>query len=103
MGFGPPPASPFELDDRDNSGSIVVSITIPYDDDAHGGTHAINGTATVFRAPGTPRTKAVVGDPQNPDHVVNIPLGTHTVTVAQMASAGLTNIDQIVNTQITFI
>lgn len=103
MGFGPPPTSPFELDDRDNSGTVIVSITIPYDDDAHAGTHAINGTATVFRASGSPRTKAVVGDPQNPDHVVPIPVGTRTYTVAQMAAVGLTNIDQIVNTQITFI
>lgn len=103
MGFGPPPASPFLEEDFDGSGGIAISISIPYDDDAHGGTHAINGAATVFRAASSPRTKAVIGNPAAPDHVVTIPLGTHTVSVATMAGVGLTNIDQINATQITFI
>lgn len=102
MGFGVN-TSPYVDQDFDGQGSVGISLAIPYDDDLHGGTHAINGVATVFRSPLSLRTKAVIGPPENPDHVVTIPLGTHTVSVAAMAGVGLTNIDQITSTQITFI
>lgn len=102
MGFGPPPTSPWDSGKvRDGNGAFI-ELTIPYDDDAHGGTHAINGTAALHRDPTCLYTKAVIGDPANPTVVVPVPSGDHTFTVAQMAAVGLTNVDQINATQITF-
>lgn len=102
MGFGPPPTSPFVMEARDFAGNII-RITIPYDDDAHGGTHAINGTASLHRDASRVYTKAVIGNPASPTVTVPIPSGDHTFTVAQMSAVGLTNLDQINSTQITFI
>lgn len=102
MGFGAPPTSPFVMEARDFAGSII-RITIPYDDDAHTGTHAINGTASLHRDPACLYTKAVIGNPASPTTTVPIPSGDHTFTVAQMSAVGLTNLDQITSTQITFI
>lgn len=81
----------------------VIRLTIPYDDDAHGATHAINGAATLHRDASCVYAKAVVGNPASPTITVSIPSGDHSFTVAQMSAAGLTNLDQINSTQITFI
>lgn len=102
MGFGPPPASPFIYEARDFQGNIIRA-TIPYDDDAHGGTHAINGTATLHRDAACVYTKVIIGNPASPTTTVPVPSGDHTFTVAQMSAVGLTNIDQINSTQITAI
>jgi len=102
MGFGVN-VSPYLDQDLDGQGNVNISITIPYDDGVTGGnTRAITGNATIFRSATSTRTKAVIGDPTNPDHVISIPAGTHTVTVATMAGLGITNLDQITGTQITF-
>jgi hypothetical protein len=90
------------MDSRDYQGNLI-RITIPYDDDAHGGTHAINGTASIHRDAACVYTKAVIGNPAAPTATVPIPSGDHTFTQAQMAAIGLTNLDQITSTQITFI
>lgn len=102
MGFGVN-TSPFLLTDMDGQGGIGISLTVPYDDDLHGGTHTINGAATIFRAPGSPRTKAVIGNPASPDRTINIPVGTHTISVATMNSQGLFVVEDLTATQITFI
>lgn len=102
MGFGVN-VSPYSNQDFDGQGNVQISISIPYDDGVTGGnTHAITGNATIFRSATSTRTKAVIGNPQAPDHVISIPAGTHTVTVATMSGLGITNIDQITSTQITF-
>lgn len=105
MGFGVN-TSPFLLTDMDGQGGIWISLTVPYADDAHGGPpHTINGPATIFRAAGSPRTKAVIGNPATatPDKTINIPVGTHTVSVATMNSQGLFVVEDLTATQITFI
>jgi len=102
MGFGVN-TSPFLLTDMDGQGGIWISLTVPYDDDLHGGTHVINGPATIFRAAGSPRTKAVIGNPLAPDKTISIPLGTHTVSVATMNGQGLNVVEDLTATQITFI
>jgi hypothetical protein len=102
MGFGQN-TSPFLLTDRDGAGNVNISLTVPYDDDLHGSTHLVNGAATVFRDPSSPRTKVVIGDPDNPDHIITIPLGTHSVSVATMNAFGVVHVEDLTATQITFI
>lgn len=103
MGFGPLPTSPFVFEARDHLGRLI-SITIPYDN----ATKAINGTASVHRDVGCLYSKIVVdrgvdGKPDSSTKAFTVPVGDRTFTVAQMAAVGLTNINQVYDTQITAI
>jgi hypothetical protein len=103
MGFGVN-TSPWLMTDTDGQGNVWISLTVPYADDAHGGPpHTINQPATIFRAANSPRTKAVIGNPLAPDKTINIPAGTHTVSVAAMNGQGLFVVEDLTSTQITFI
>jgi hypothetical protein len=101
VGFGVN-TSPFLLTDMDGQGGIGISLTVQ-NDDLHGGTHAINGAATIFRSATSPRTKAVIGNPASPDRTISIPVGTHTISVATLNGQGLFVVEDLTATQITFI